>query len=165
MSHPDAHQAYIAGSVAAFIFDGRSSRRYADPGGRIISEQQLADFDTFCLRIARDRGVRFVVMGCAVPFLNLKDFVEELGSQAPKGAHRSRWPAFATTSATAGTPRVIGEAAQGTDRDPAQAASSPAGHRYRQCQRRHSCRERILVPASRLYQGTLPVHELGADQP
>ncbi len=83
-THPDAHQAYVAGSVAAFIFDGRSSRRYADPGGRIISEQQLSDFDAFCGRIVRERGVRFLVMGCAVPFLNLKDFVEELGSQAPK---------------------------------------------------------------------------------
>ena len=82
--HPDAHQAYLAGEVAAFIFDGRSSRRYADPGGRVISDQQMADFDAFCQRIARERRVKFLVMGSAVPFINLKDFVEELGSQAPK---------------------------------------------------------------------------------
>ncbi|MGH8701961.1 MAG: alkaline phosphatase D family protein [Burkholderiales bacterium] len=82
--HPDAHQGYVAGSVAAFIFDGRSSRRYSDPGGRIISDEQFADFEAFCARIARDRRVEFLVMGTAVPFINLKDFVEELGSQAPK---------------------------------------------------------------------------------
>ena len=81
---PDAHQAYISGSVACFIFDGRTSRRYSDPDGRIISEEQLADFEAFCMRMARDRRVRFLVMGTGVPFINLKDIVEELGSQAPK---------------------------------------------------------------------------------
>lgn len=81
---PDAHQAYISGSVACFIFDGRTSRRYSDPDGRIISEEQFADFEAFCAQIARDRRVRFLVMGTAVPFINLKDIVEELGSQAPK---------------------------------------------------------------------------------
>jgi len=80
----DAHQAYLAGSVAAFIFDGRTSRRYADPSGRILSDEQFADFETFCDQVARDRRVRFLVMGSAVPFINLKDFVELLGSQAPK---------------------------------------------------------------------------------
>ena len=81
---PDAHQAYVAGTVAAFIFDGRSSRRYSDPGGRVISDEQFADFEAFCAAIARDRRVKFLVMGTAVPFINLKDFVDELGSQAPK---------------------------------------------------------------------------------
>jgi hypothetical protein len=81
---PDAHQAYISGEVAAFIFDGRSSRRYSDPGGRIISEQQFADFEAFCDQVARTNEVRFLVMGTAVPFINLKDFVEEMGSRAPK---------------------------------------------------------------------------------
>jgi hypothetical protein len=80
----DAHQAYVAGAVAAFIFDGRSSRRYSDPGGRVISDEQFADFEAFCAAIARNRQVKFLVMGTAVPFINLKDFVEELGSQAPK---------------------------------------------------------------------------------
>ena len=81
---PDAHQAYISGSVACFVFDGRTSRRYSDPGGRIISDDQFADFESFCRQIASDRRVRFLVMGTAVPFINLKDIVEELGSQAPK---------------------------------------------------------------------------------
>lgn len=80
----DAHQAYVAGSVAAFIFDGRTSRRYSDPDGRILSDEQFADFEAFCAQVARDRRVRFLVMGSAVPFINLKDFVEVLGSQAPK---------------------------------------------------------------------------------
>jgi PhoD-like phosphatase len=80
----DAHQAYVSGNVACFVFDGRTSRRYSDPDGRIISDQQFADFEAFCAQIARDRRVRFLVMGTAVPFINLKDIVEELGSQAPK---------------------------------------------------------------------------------
>ena len=57
---PDAHQAYISGSVACFIFDGRTSRRYSNPDGRIISEEQLADFEASACRIARDRRVRFL---------------------------------------------------------------------------------------------------------
>jgi hypothetical protein len=80
----DAHQSYIAGEVAAFIFDGRSSRRYSDPGGRVVSDQQLADFASFCDQVADERDVRYLVMGCGVPFINLKDFVETLGSAAPK---------------------------------------------------------------------------------
>jgi hypothetical protein len=84
VARPDAHQAYFAGSVAVFIFDGRNSRRYSDPESRIVSEAQFADFEAFCDAVARNRRVRFVVMGCAVPFINLKDFVEELGAQAPK---------------------------------------------------------------------------------
>jgi hypothetical protein len=83
-ARPDAHQAYVAGSLAAFIFDGRNSRRYSDPESRIVSDAQFADFEAFCESIARNRHVHFLVLGCAVPFINLKDFVEELGAQAPK---------------------------------------------------------------------------------
>lgn len=81
---PDAHQSYIAGEVAAFIFDGRSSRRYSDPNGRVLSDQQFADFASFCDEVSEIRQVRYLVMGCGVPFINLKDFVETLGSAAPK---------------------------------------------------------------------------------
>ena len=84
LARPDAHQAYVSGAVAAFIFDGRSSRRYADSDGRVLSEQQFVDFEAFCAGVAEDRNVRFLVMGCAVPFINLKDVVEELGAKAPK---------------------------------------------------------------------------------
>jgi len=83
-TQPDAHQSYIAGEVAAFIFDGRSSRRYSDPNGRVLSDQQFADFASFCDEVAENRDVRYLVMGCAVPFINLIDFVETLGSAAPK---------------------------------------------------------------------------------
>jgi hypothetical protein len=83
-ARPDAHQAYLAGSVAAFVFDGRTSRRYSEPESRIVSEAQFADFEAFCDALARERRVRFLVLGSAVPFINLKDFVEEMGSKAPK---------------------------------------------------------------------------------
>lgn len=81
---PDAHQAYMSGRMAAFVFDGRTSRRYSDPESRIVSEEQFEDFGAFCEAVAVNRQARFLVLGCAVPFINLKDFVEELGSKAPK---------------------------------------------------------------------------------
>lgn len=80
----DSHQAYIDGDVAGFIFDGRSSRRYSDPGGKVISEEQLADFEQFCELLAKKKDIRFLIMGSAVPFINLKDFLENLISKAPK---------------------------------------------------------------------------------
>lgn len=83
-SIPDAHQAYIAGSIAAFVFDGRTSRHYGDPDGRILSEQQFQDFENFCSGLVKEKRVRHLVMGTAVPFINLKDIIEDLGSRAPK---------------------------------------------------------------------------------
>ena len=80
----DAHQAYFDGNVAAFMFDGRSSRRYHRQNGHVISPQQLNDFKTFCERAVNKPEVKFLIMGCGVPFINLKDFVETLGSKAPK---------------------------------------------------------------------------------
>jgi len=80
----DAHQAYITGPQASFVFDTRSSRRYADPGGQIVSEAQLADFRAFCERIDQSRDVRFLFIGTPVPFLYIKDFWESLASKAPK---------------------------------------------------------------------------------
>lgn len=80
----DAHQAYFSHNVAAFIFDGRSSRRYHGQQGHVISPQQFKDFERFCDATAENPEIRFLIMGCGVPFINLKDFVEELGSKAPK---------------------------------------------------------------------------------
>ena len=80
----DAHQAYIEGDVAAFIFDGRMSRKYNDPGGKVISQRQLKDFQAFCRRVAQQRNVRFLLLGNSVPFINLVEFLERLGSAAPK---------------------------------------------------------------------------------
>ncbi len=80
----DAHQAYVEGSVASFIFDGRSSRRYHGQKGHVISEEQFQDFEKFCERIATgEPEVRYLLMGCGVPFINLKDYVELL-AEAPK---------------------------------------------------------------------------------
>ena len=80
----DAHKAYRYGSVATFVFDGRSSRAYHQQDGRVVSDQQLADFERFCHNVARDESIRYLCMGTAVPFINLKDFVERLGSEAPQ---------------------------------------------------------------------------------
>lgn len=83
-SDGDAHQAYITGPQAAFIFDSRTSRRYADPGGRIVSDAQIADFRTFCATVAATPAVRVLILGTTVPFLYIKDVLETLGSRAPK---------------------------------------------------------------------------------
>lgn len=80
----DAHQAYVEGSIASFIFDGRSSRRYHSQKGHVLSEEQFQDFERFCEQIAtREPEVKYLVMGCGVPFINLKDYVELL-AEAPK---------------------------------------------------------------------------------
>lgn len=80
----DAHQAYVDGETAVFLFDGRSSRRYHEQKGHVLSEQQMADFESFCRTVAAQAPqVRFLVMGCAVPFINLQDYVEAL-AEAPK---------------------------------------------------------------------------------
>lgn len=83
MAH-DAHQAYVDGDIAAFIFDGRSSRKYADPGGKVISDEQLGDFESFCASVAKNRAIKYLILGTAVPFINLKDFLENLVSKTPK---------------------------------------------------------------------------------
>lgn len=80
----DAHQAYFKGNVATFIFDGRSSRKYHDQQGHVISPQQFNDFSDFCEQVSNRPEIKYVIMGCGVPFINLKDFVEQLGSRAPK---------------------------------------------------------------------------------
>ena len=80
----DAHKAYRYGSVATFIFDGRSSRAYHQKNGRVISDQQMADFERFCYQVAHDESIRYLCMGTAVPFINLKGFVERIGSEEPK---------------------------------------------------------------------------------
>lgn len=81
---PDAHKAYRYGSIASFIFDGRSGREYHGTDGKVISDVQMADFKIFCEMVAQDSSVKFLLLGTAVPFINTKDFVEELGSKAPK---------------------------------------------------------------------------------
>lgn len=80
----DAHQAYVEGDIAVFIFDGRSSRKYTDPGGKVISDAQMKDFHDFCQLIGNNPSIKYLIMGTAVPFINLKDFVEKMVSKAPK---------------------------------------------------------------------------------
>ncbi|WP_439182720.1 alkaline phosphatase D family protein [Carboxylicivirga taeanensis] len=79
----DAHQAYVEGNIASFVFDGRSSRKYSDPNGQVVSASQLEDFRVFCQLVAQTMEVKFLLMGSAVPFINLKDFIERLGANTP----------------------------------------------------------------------------------
>ncbi len=79
----DAHQAYITAPIASFIFDGRSSRKYNDPNGRVISVEQLNDFKAFCNLLFYRKDIKFLLMGSAVPFINLVDFIENIGADLP----------------------------------------------------------------------------------
>ncbi len=80
----DAHRFYIRGAQASFIFDTRTSRHYSDPGGKLISQTQLNDFRSSCEQISGCSEVKFLVLGTTVPFLYMKDLIENLGSKAPK---------------------------------------------------------------------------------
>jgi hypothetical protein len=79
----DAHNAYIDGELATFIFDGRSSRRYRDCTGRIMSDAQMQDFAVFCGQVASDRRVRTLLLGIGTAVVNLVDVFEEIGSVLP----------------------------------------------------------------------------------
>lgn len=80
----DAHKAYVSGPQACFLFDSRTSRNYADPGGRIVSTQQLEDFQRFADAVVEAPEVSLVLLGTAVPFLYLEDVYEALGATLPR---------------------------------------------------------------------------------
>lgn len=80
----DAHQAYVTGSQANFVFDGRSSRNYGGGHGQIISPGQMEDFRRFLARVSTHRAVEYLFIGSAVPLIYLKSILVRLGSEAPK---------------------------------------------------------------------------------
>jgi hypothetical protein len=80
---PEAHQAYVLGPMAAFIFDTRGARNYEAPRDRLISRRQLEDFARF-LGSARNRSqVTDLVLNTSVPFVGLRDWVVTLATRAP----------------------------------------------------------------------------------
>ena len=81
---PDAHQARIEGVAATFVFDGRSSRMYRNRSSTLVSDQQLDDFNSYLKEVKRNVNVKYLLLGCPVPLINLKDYVEILASKAPK---------------------------------------------------------------------------------
>ncbi|WP_297694909.1 alkaline phosphatase D family protein [uncultured Eudoraea sp.] len=84
IDQPDAHQARIEGVAANFVFDGRTSRNYRDRNSTLVSDEQLDDFEFFLDEVKKDSNIKYLLLGCAVPLINLKDFVEILASKAPK---------------------------------------------------------------------------------
>ena len=159
VSSPTLTRRTSPGSVACFVFDGRTSRRYSDPDGRIISDDQFADFESFCRQIANDRRVRFLVIGTAVPFINLKDIVEELGSQAPKALTdlmagirddiRDSWHSKGNRE---GLKRLVKILRDSTGAVPTSTSSTSAA----------TSMSRMRSRSSRsVYEGAVPVHDLG----
>lgn len=79
----EAHQAYVLGAMAAFVFDTRSARNYEAPRDRLISREQFEDFVSF-LRILRNSArVTHLVTNTSVPFVGLRDWVTALATRAP----------------------------------------------------------------------------------
>lgn len=54
----EAHQGYVMGPMAAFVFDTRSKRNYEANRDRLISKQQFEDFKAFLGIIERRSDIR-----------------------------------------------------------------------------------------------------------
>jgi len=80
---PDAHQAYLMGPLASFIFDTRTTRNYEAKRDRLISRQQFDDFAAFLRSIRRDANVTDLVTSTSVPFVGLRTWVTSLATRAP----------------------------------------------------------------------------------
>ena len=79
----EAHQAYILGPLAAFIFDTRSTRNYEAMKDRLISPRQMEDFRSFLSLTKKKSRITDLVTCTTVPFVNLRSWVEKLASTAP----------------------------------------------------------------------------------
>jgi hypothetical protein len=79
----EAHQAYVLGSTASFIFDTRTSRNYEAPRDRLISRAQFEDFVAFLRSLRNVHGVTDLVTNTSVPFVGLRDWVTSMASRAP----------------------------------------------------------------------------------
>ena len=107
--YTDNHQVYENGAVASFIFDGRNSRRYGEDmpipsevlllasglvssdiinlyrwhnPGKVISDLQLQDFKRYCQLLKNKPDIKYLLLGNAVPFIYLLDFVETIAAES-----------------------------------------------------------------------------------
>ena len=81
--YAEAHQAYVLGTTAAFIFDTRTVRNYEAADQRLISHQQFNDFRQFLSQVSRRSDITDVITCTTVPFVNLGTWIEEYASNAP----------------------------------------------------------------------------------
>jgi hypothetical protein len=79
----EAHQAYLMGPMAAFIFDTRSTRNYEASRDRLISRQQFEDFVQFLGSLRGRSQVRYLILNTSVPFVGLLEWVTSLATRAP----------------------------------------------------------------------------------
>ncbi len=85
----EAHQAYLMGPMAAFIFDTRSTRNYEAPRDRLISREQYEDFVGFLRSLREATSVRHLVTCTTVPFISLRTWVTALASRAPNAVNNT----------------------------------------------------------------------------
>lgn len=79
----EAHQAYVLGPMAAFVFDTRSTRHYDASHERIISRAQFEDFVRFLEVVRAQSTVTHLVTNTSVPLVGLLDWVTTLMTRAP----------------------------------------------------------------------------------
>ena len=80
----EAHQSYVLGSLAVFIFDTRSTRNYySNNSPPLISNEQYEDFIIFMNSIRNNKSIRYVVTCTTVPFVGLRSWVTEFITRLP----------------------------------------------------------------------------------
>jgi len=82
-NHREAHQAYVLGPMASFVFDTRSTRNYGAPRDRVISRAQLQDFEQFLSLVRANPRVTHLVTNTTVPLVGLREWVTTLATRAP----------------------------------------------------------------------------------
>jgi hypothetical protein len=80
----EAHQGYVMGPMAGFLFDTRSTRNYEGTRDRLISRQQLDDFVAFLDLVGRRAEVTNLVTCTSVPLVGLLTWATSVASRAPE---------------------------------------------------------------------------------
>lgn len=88
---------YLAGKAAGQLVSkitGEILGLFQQQNGRVISDQQLKDFEHFCSALKSQPEVKYLLMGNSVPFIYLLDFVEDFLAEsaiaATETAHQLR---------------------------------------------------------------------------
>lgn len=79
----EAHQSFVLGPMASFVFDTRSTRNYESSGERLISREQFNDFVAFLDGLRGNAGITDLITHTTVPFVGLRSWVTELVTRSP----------------------------------------------------------------------------------
>jgi hypothetical protein len=79
----EAHQAYVMGSMATFVFDTRSTRNYEANRDRLISREQFGDFTDFLAAIRNRATLTDLVTCTTVPLVGLLTWATTVATRVP----------------------------------------------------------------------------------